>query len=493
MALENNTTGLQNIIGLINELPEFHEPHLQDKTVVPSTDQQAVVADVGYDGLNSVTVEGDSNLVSENIKSGVSIFSVSGSYEGNGNTDIEDAFVTKTISTYENDRVTTIGDYAFYGYSSLKSINFPACTNIGSSAFFNCYSLASVSFPNCTSIGGNAFEYCSSLTSISFPKCTDIGATAFYYCSSLTSVNFPVCTIIKTSVFGYCTKLTSVSFPECTNINKGAFFGCKSLKSISFPACTSIGNSAFYSCYSLASVSFPACTNISSSAFYRCSSLKSANFPLCRSIASYTFEGCSSLATINFSSCSNISNNAFYSCYSLTSVSFPECTGIGGSAFAKCYNLISFYLTGSSRCILSNSNAFTSTPIGGYSTSAGCYGSIYVPQSLLASYQTATNWTYFSSRFVAYDAGTDGGNSGEIIEFTIAETLYQAEEGMTWSQWINSDYNTSGYYLDSENYVYNGENWVWMNEGTEARGEMGNKSIVSDYIYILKSLSKYFD
>jgi hypothetical protein len=46
------------------------------------------------------------------------------------------------------------------------------------------------------------------------------------------------------------------------------------------------------------------------------------------------------------------------------------------------------------------SNAFSSTPIGGYSTSAGTYGSIYVPTSLLTSYKNATNWTYFSSRFV---------------------------------------------------------------------------------------------
>jgi hypothetical protein len=30
----------------------------------------------------------------------------------------------------------------------------------------------------------------------------------------------------------------------------------------------------------------------------------------------------------------------------------------------------------------------------------GYFGSIYVPTSLLASYKTANNWTYFSSRFV---------------------------------------------------------------------------------------------
>lgn len=47
-----------------------------------------------------------------------------------------------------------------------------------------------------------------------------------------------------------------------------------------------------------------------------------------------------------------------------------------------------------------NSNAFSSTPIGGYRTYAGQYGSIYVPTSMLTTYKTASNWSYFSSRFV---------------------------------------------------------------------------------------------
>jgi hypothetical protein len=32
-----------------------------------------------------------------------------------------------------------------------------------------------------------------------------------------------------------------------------------------------------------------------------------------------------------------------------------------------------------------------------------------------------------------------------LITFTIAGTKYQAEEGMTWEQWVNSEYNTSNY------------------------------------------------
>lgn len=56
-------------------------PTLQSRTVTPSSSTRYITADSGYDGLSQVTVYGDSNLVSSNIKSGVSIFGVSGNLE----------------------------------------------------------------------------------------------------------------------------------------------------------------------------------------------------------------------------------------------------------------------------------------------------------------------------------------------------------------------------------------------------------------------------
>ena len=325
------------------------------KTITPSSSSQIAVSSGYYTG-GDITVAGDSNLIASNIKSGVSIFGVSGTLDSE-QSENEDAIISGTIGgSYFNDRVTTIASFAFYSYSRLTTVSFPVCTSIGSSAFYYCDRLKTVSFPVCKTMGSNAFNGCSSLTTASFPACTSINYNAFNDCTSLTAVSFPVCTTIASSAFANCKSLTTVSFPACTSIGAYVFDDCTSLTTVSFPVCTSINYGGFSYCTSLTTVSFPACTSIGTYAFHNCSSL--------------------------------------------TTVSFPACTSIGSSAFNYCRKLISLYLTGSNLCNLLNSNAFSTTPIGGYSASAGTYGSIYVPASMLTSYQTATNWTYFSSRFV---------------------------------------------------------------------------------------------
>ena len=54
-------------------------PNLYTRNVTPSTSAQTITPPSGYCGLRSVSVSGDSNLTSSNIKSGVSIFGVTGS------------------------------------------------------------------------------------------------------------------------------------------------------------------------------------------------------------------------------------------------------------------------------------------------------------------------------------------------------------------------------------------------------------------------------
>ena len=68
--------------------------NLQAKQVTPSTTQQTIDVDAGYDGLSSVVVGAvdnsiDSNIIADNIKSGVEILGVTGTYEGSGGSSFE--------------------------------------------------------------------------------------------------------------------------------------------------------------------------------------------------------------------------------------------------------------------------------------------------------------------------------------------------------------------------------------------------------------------
>jgi hypothetical protein len=81
IANDSMTVGMQGTAQIIFDTYDLADFKLQDKTVTPSIEEQVIVADNGYSGLGSVTVEGDSNLIAENIKKGVRIFGVKGTLE----------------------------------------------------------------------------------------------------------------------------------------------------------------------------------------------------------------------------------------------------------------------------------------------------------------------------------------------------------------------------------------------------------------------------
>ncbi len=138
--------------------------------------------------------------------------------------------------------VTDIGDFAFYGCSSLTSVNIPnSVINIGFFTFSGCTSLTSVNIPN--SVGsygdeldqGYVFEGCTSLTSVNLPNSVGhIPDGLFKGCTSLTSVNIPNSVKrISNDAFGGCTSLTSVTIPDAVEyLGNYSFDGCTSLTTI---------------------------------------------------------------------------------------------------------------------------------------------------------------------------------------------------------------------------------------------------------------------
>ena len=272
----------------------------------------------------------------------------------NSNAIIETAtntLITGCSNTTIPNSVTSIGDNAFSGCSSLTSVTIPnSVKSIGQGAFSGCSSLTSVTIPNSvTSIGNSAFSGCSFLTSITIPNSvTSIGYGTFSGCSSIASVTIPnSVTFIGGSAFKNCSGLTSITIPNSvTNIGDHAFYGCSALTSVTIPnSVTSIGSSAFSGCSGLTSIIIPNnVTSIGGAAFEDCSGLTSVTIPnSVTTIRDGTFEGCSSLTSVTIpNSVTSIGQGAFRGCSSLTSITIPNSvTSIGISAFSGCSGLTS--------------------------------------------------------------------------------------------------------------------------------------------------------
>lgn len=186
--------------------------------------------------------------------------------------------ITKIII---NKGVTSIGNRAFLGITSLKEVEIAdSVANIGEAAFANCTSLETIDIPDSvTSIGDWAFEGCSSLEFIELPKgLTKLNYALFDGCSNLRTVIIPdSVTTVDHWVFNNCTSLTNVAIPKnVTTVGSGMFSGCESLKTITIPASlTSISPDMFIACFSLTEVIIEnKLTTVGEYAFHSCKALK---------------------------------------------------------------------------------------------------------------------------------------------------------------------------------------------------------------------------
>ena len=178
-----------------------------------------------------------------------------------------------------------------------------------------------------------------------------------------------------------------------TSIRKNCFYGCTFLKTIDFPLVTEVKNGGFNLCPSLTSVNLPLATYIGDEVFNGCTSLMNIELPLVTYIGGSTFQGCTKLTTVNLPVVSGINSGSFRECTSLTKIEFlSTLNGIAYNAFYKCSNLKTLILRSETMCRLSATGAFNSTPI-----ESGT-GYIYVPDDLVDSYKSATNWSTYADQ-----------------------------------------------------------------------------------------------
>lgn len=166
------------------------------------------------------------------------------------------------------------------------------------------------------------------------------------------------------------TNLTSITY-NGTNTSsydyQGPFIGCKATR-VDMPNITKLGWAFFQDLKLCTQFILPKVTTVDRAAFQNCDSVVTLVLPSVVSVINYVFKS-TSLKTLDMGKLTSIGTNT-------------------NNTFNGCTVLDTMIIRTSSVATLHNINCFTNTPF----ASGGSGGTLYVPRSLIASYQSASNW-----------------------------------------------------------------------------------------------------
>ena len=165
------------------------------------------------------------------------------------------------------------------------------------------------------------------------------------------------------------------------------------------------------------------------------------------SVGYSAFSSCSALTSVDIPNATSVGAYAFNSCSALRTIDFPNATSIGEHAFYSCFNLKTIYLRSKTMCTCTGDPNIASST------------TIYVPESLIDSYKTATYWSSYASKFKTLESiklskiSIIGGSNINIHNGTITG-IYKVQyndgvvspeqAGITWSITGNATISQDG-------------------------------------------------
>lgn len=214
---------------------------------------------------------------------------------------------------------------------------------------------------------------------------------------------------------------------ELTSVGDHAFRGCSALEKVTMESVETIGKNAFVGC-PLETIYFPSCYRFTSdppfSGTCTFTVIDGTMFPALEESYSNAFNnGLSTVTAVNLPKWTGLNSNSvnatnhFRSMGNVETIVLPNCAHFGGyecasdakletvclggqseysgtkyirtGAFNACTNLKKLILYSDTAWTLDNTSAFTNSPF----ASGKSGGTLYVPQSLISTYQSATNWS----------------------------------------------------------------------------------------------------
>lgn len=387
---------------------------LEEKTVALNMagGDQEVTPSTGYTGLSKAVVTRPANFLAENIKNGVTIGGVQGTFVGTAIANNLDDLVDGTLASFTMPNgKTKVHRYLFYNDTALTYANLQGATQIEDYAFYGCSNAEIVLPSTLTSIGQYAFQNAGKSTALIVLDCPNAACSVGTYAFASAKVKkvsgkFTMIGAYSFSGGGY---LEEVDITACTSMQNNVFTSAGSnFKKLHLVITGPIADYAFYQCYYIDDLSITG--NVTSLATYVFQSLgylrsnpdqnvlvidfSNSTFT---SVGQYTFSGTSATNALNY-----------------FNITLPStCTSLGTNAFAYIKNSNIFF-KGDAPTI--QSNTFTGM----------ANTNLFVPYQKANAYRTKTNWTTVASSVKGYaDENT----------FTTGQTLPIINEegyGLTW-------------------------------------------------------------